>query len=118
MGEYLGLGTGAHSFIGGRRFACVSPGRYEEQTSATGLRGDFIFTQLRLTDGLSLPLYESMFGESFTARFAEPLSELSAEGLIEVAGDRCRLTAAGLDATNPVIERLFSALNSGTHTED
>ncbi|MBR0139271.1 MAG: hypothetical protein IJM17_03170, partial [Firmicutes bacterium] len=133
MEPYLGFGSAAHSFIGGRRFEDgalpLLTGEEELDDEAFGvlakncesfasfgaeekseLKGDFIFTQLRLAEGMDPGLYTKLFGDNIEDDFAVPLKKLAEEGLIEKAAGRIRLTATGLDATNPVMEELLSAL--------
>ena len=124
MQPYLGFGISAHSFlpeysaygklIGGFRgemdWAAEDPASGLQKESLTDLKGDFIFTQLRLTEGLDTGLYSGLFGQSFAEEFAEPLEKLKAEGFVNADADRIALTAAGLDKTDPVMKELLFAL--------
>ena len=131
MQPYLGFGVSAHSFINGCRGeadysfsdkdVCGSrtdrsaAGRRGifglEPESVSDLKGDFIFTKLRLSDGFALSDYSSMFGTDFCSEFAAVLAELIDDGLLELAGDVLRFTTEGLDNTNPVMGRLIGALD-------
>ena len=127
MQQYLGFGASAHSFI--PAFGC--DGRLEwayrgeadwkgeervngfaglEREAPEDLKGDFIFTQLRLIDGLDTRLYMRLFGADFAEEFGPQLKELFSEGLLTAEGPRIRFTEKGLDCTDPVIERLLKAL--------
>ncbi len=133
MEPYLGFGSAAHSFIGGRRFedgalpvlsedGALSEEAFESVVKNSksfepadpgrinDLKGDFIFTQLRLADGMDGGLYARLFGRPIEDDFGIPLRKLIKEGFIEEAEGCIRLTASGLDATNPVMEELLSAL--------
>ena len=136
MQPYLGFGVSAHSFVNGCRGeadysvgACrgnaddlkdapvSGPQGAEgrgifglEPESEADLKGDFIFTKLRLTDGFALSDYSGMFGSDFRQEFGPELKTLLDEGLLELSGGTLRFTAKGLDNTNPVMERLIGAI--------
>ena len=135
MQPYLGFGVSAHSFINGCRGeadysgsdkdVCGSrPDRSDECRFAAGkhgmfglgpesesdLKGDFVFTKLRLLDGFRLSDYSSMFGTDFCSDFAAVLPELQKDGLLELSGEVLSFTPKGLDNTNPVMGRLIGAL--------
>ncbi|MBQ4233875.1 MAG: hypothetical protein II700_03115, partial [Firmicutes bacterium] len=74
------------------------------------LKGDFLFTQLRLIEGMDTGLYQRLFGTSIESDVGGALTELAEEGLIETSEDRIRLTEKGLDMTNPIEEKLLEAL--------
>ena len=112
MRPYLGLGRTAHSFIDGVRFAeKPAPGPEDAAEDRDSLRGDFIFTQLRLIEGLDEGFYEELFGSSFISDFASPLWELFAQDLLfRPSPGRVAFTEKGLDLTNPVMQRLLEEL--------
>ena len=135
MRPYLGFGTSAHSFIlvfsaDGRiraAFRGEAAWRNTEHTvcnrnpseaefcslkpeSTSDLKGDFIFTQLRLTAGLDTDLYRKLFGSDFSDDLKDEISRLTEEGYAEMSGVRLRLTPKGLDNTNPVMQCLLSGL--------
>ena len=98
--EYLALGPGACGFLGDVRYGNVKPvERYCAALEAGGLplgthevltpaqrKSEKVILGLRLSDGVPLAWLED----------ARPLVETWASlGLLEVAGDRCRLTEAG-----------------------
>ncbi|MBP5750132.1 MAG: radical SAM family heme chaperone HemW [Firmicutes bacterium] len=117
MQDYLGLGMAAHSYIGGRRCFTTSdleeylagPAEPEwEETDGTSRKTDFVFTELRLIEGFRKQTYREMFGSAFEEDFAPAYQELLQEGLLEETDGRIRLTSAGLDKTNPVMEALLN----------
>ena len=120
MEEYLGLGLAAYSFIGGKRFYNTSDmdrylyapdfGCYSEEPDATGLKGDFVFTELRLIDGFNEYDYKKLFGSDFAQDFAEALDPLINDGLLSRTDGRIALTEKGRDFTNPVMERLLEVI--------
>ena len=135
MQPYLGFGISAHSFIDG----CRGEADYSDSgkdvcgtlqdtvgsdrssagmqgifglkpESKSDLKGDFIFTKLRLTDGFCLREYKEMFGTDFRTDFGDALSELLKDGLLEQSGENIRFSSVGLDNTNPVMSLLLEAL--------
>ena len=120
MQPYLGFGISAHSFINGcRGEADFSAGAAApenggifglEKETETELKGDFIFTKLRLTDGFDAADYSRMFGSEFASDFGAVLPELLSDGYLEQTGGKIRFTAKGLDSTNPVMQKLIGAI--------
>lgn len=117
MQDYLGLGMAAHSFLNGRRCFTTAdlqeylagPAEPEwEDTDGNSLKTDFVFTELRLIEGFYKEDYKSMFGSAFEEDFAPAYQKLLEEGLMEERDGRVRLTPAGLDRTNPVMEALLN----------
>jgi oxygen-independent coproporphyrinogen-3 oxidase len=110
--DYLGVGAGAHSFSrapapGCRRANERLPQRYaaavtaggtatasDERLTAAQARGEFCFTGLRRTAGFTRDAFRERFGVEIEAAFPH-LGGLVGDGLVEVAGDRVRLTARG-----------------------
>ncbi|MBQ9891023.1 MAG: radical SAM family heme chaperone HemW [Firmicutes bacterium] len=119
MQPYLGFGISAHSFmpVYGENGRLTAGYRGEAAWSCTGepqsladLKGDFIFTQLRLTEGLNASFYRQLFGEEFSADFGKALEELAAKGYIIDTERGVRLTEKGLDNINPVMQTLLEEL--------
>ncbi len=124
MQPYLGFGVSAHSFLpviaddGKLLGACrgetdwtePDPLSWLQKETLKDLKGDFLFTQLRLIEGLDTGLYRQMFAADFAEDFAQPLEKLTAEGFITSSEGRIALTAKGLDNTNPVMQELLYAL--------
>ncbi len=118
---YLGVGAGAHSCFGGRRFSTALKVRdYLERVQRDGhamLEGEDISQELemaetamlalRLNEGLSLALFERRYGHSFDAVFAGRLALVEAAGLLERVDGRVRLSERGRLLGNEVFERLL-----------
>jgi oxygen-independent coproporphyrinogen-3 oxidase len=118
---YLGVGAGAHSCFGGRRFSTALKVRdYLERVQRDGhamLEGEDISQELemaetamlalRLNEGLSLALFERRYGCSFDTVFAGRLALVEAAGLLERVDGRVRLSERGLLLGNEVFERLL-----------
>ena len=110
---YLGIGAGAHSWHAngprGHRLANVEePGRYmalalttggaaasEEEIDQRRAAGEFIFLNLRRTEGFATGRFRDRFGIGF--RDAWPhVDTLFSDGLLDEADEHIRLTRRGL----------------------
>jgi len=114
--EYLGVGAGAHSFLDGKRSGNVSaveeyisavnkglpPVEDEEIVDENGKMAEFMILGLRLTDGVSAREFESRFGADIFCLYAAKIEKLIAQHLLEIDGDRIKLTEKGLDLANKV----------------
>jgi oxygen-independent coproporphyrinogen-3 oxidase len=118
--SYLGIGAGAHSFArdgaGGRRWWNERmPARYAAAALAGGLAeagsetvdgevaaGEFVFLNLRLSEGFQLSDFEARFGVSFDARFGERSAILFDAKLLLREDGRIRLSDRGLELADSV----------------
>jgi len=121
-GDYLGIGAGAHSHkrvandgIYGRRWWNEkNPARYmnkisesgqavtdAEESDLTRATGEYMFSGLRLTEGVSLKAFSARFGNNML-EFYPAISDWISEGLMERHGDRLRLTQRGLMVANSI----------------
>ena len=112
-GPYLGVGAGAHSFAAapsrGRRWANEkSPTQYlarvgadaharvsEEMLSAEQARGEFVFLNLRCSDGFAAAAFFKRCAIDFGAAFPHAATFVR-DGFLELVDGRWRLTARGL----------------------
>lgn len=112
-GAYLGVGAGAHGYAarpapGVRWGNEKSPSRYLERVRADGharvseerltvdqARGEFVFLNLRCTDGFAAADFTARFGLAPAAAFPH-VTALERDGLLEQAAGRYRLTERGL----------------------
>ena len=123
--EYLGLGLGAFSLIGDRRFKVTAsmpeylrrirladsgeikdPAHYYEEIQQLTLRDrmeEFMFLGLRMTEGVSEAEFRRRFGNPVDAVYGPLLARHTDGGLLERTGDRIRLTEKGLDLANYVM---------------
>jgi len=118
---YLGMGAGAHSFFGGKRFSnlldpqeyidqlkkqhrpeagCETIDRVQEMTETA-------FLALRTAQGLHLPTFEERFAEPFTHFVGERLRVVEEAGLLEQGQDWLRLSKRGRLLGNEVFVRLL-----------
>jgi oxygen-independent coproporphyrinogen III oxidase len=118
--SYLGLGAGAHSYAldgtGGRRWWNERmPARYIALASEVGIAesgaeivdastaaGEFVFLNLRLTEGFALADFAQRFGASFDAIHGVRSQRLFEGGLLTRDNGRIRLTDRGLELADSV----------------
>jgi oxygen-independent coproporphyrinogen-3 oxidase len=119
-GQYLGVGAGAHSFIGEKRTRNTGDiGRYiallgkeelaiEESTEVSCEEAikEFVFLGLRKTEGLSI----RAFNEDLGIDIVKASQDLIEGGLLIADRDHVRLTRKGLVVSNSVITELFERL--------
>jgi oxygen-independent coproporphyrinogen-3 oxidase len=119
---YLGLGAGAHSWAGGRRWANVAwPADYvarvldgkrpvstEEEIDRALEIGETMIMGLRLVeDGVSFERFRTRFGLDLRRNFEGALAELADVGLIEMDAERVRLSERGHLLGNQVFLRFL-----------
>ena len=117
--EYLGLGLGASSLVGGKRFQVTADlnryltftkeelaagAQYEEihEVSRQERMEEFMFLGLRLTGGVCTAEFERRFGVTMEAVYGEVIERLLKEGLLEASAQtdsHIRLTEYGLDVS-------------------
>ncbi len=118
---FIGLGPGAHSFFHFRRYrnpsslahyvrnpipAAIRSGRIAP-TPTRLLVKDFILTQLRTKQGLSLAQFQNTFGIDFIAFHEKSLTELAHHGLLTISEHRVAPTPEGMSVLDDVILRLI-----------
>ena len=113
---FRGFGLAAHSFDGTQRFANTADlGEYIEWSQAgLGVEtvresldeavviGEYVFTALRLTEGMRFDEFQQRFGQDFRQLFAEPLARLNKMGLLEKTEQAVFLTPRGMKFGNQV----------------
>lgn len=105
MDDYLGIGHGASSFIGGVRFAEAPNLEYNINSFMDDV-GEFVFTGLRKREGISLEQFRQKFGKELWSVFSrEVFNEQSffEAGLVEEVDGFFRLTEAGIDVSNEIM---------------
>jgi len=121
---YLGLGTGAHSFLRngyGVRFGNLAdldeyaeavvqgrlPHRDEQILTRRDAMSEFMFLGLRMADGIEPARFRHEFRVGLVDTFGKEMAKLAALGLLETAGDRVRLTRRGMLLSNQVFEHFL-----------
>jgi oxygen-independent coproporphyrinogen-3 oxidase len=141
-GRWLGLGAGAHSSLGGFRFAGAgSPQAYTHRVSKTAECGDSmcdpifsgmdqvvwnepvdesmamsdtLILGLRLMEGVSPDEFRRRHGRDLMSIFGGPIQECMDLRLLEFEDGRLRLTRQALLVANEVFTRLLPVPNSAT----
>ena len=121
-GEWLGVGTGAHSHLAGARSRRPgSVARYIEQVEGGAPRiadpnadeaSDTAMLALRLDDGLSLDGHRTRFGDAAAAHVRAALNEAATLGLVRWSEDIARLTPRGRLLASEVFVRLLADENA------
>lgn len=105
MEDYLGIGSGASSYMEGIRFA-ESPLMEFHENDFEDETAEFVFTGLRKTCGISLVEFENRFGKGFWQVFGDRRAELEEyferKQLIEEK-DILRLSDKGFDISNQIM---------------
>lgn len=115
--EYLGFGLSAHSYINGKRYSneITQKGQtplghlqykkiIHEEQNLEDMKKEYMLLGLRKIDGVSIQKFEEKFIENPIFLFRNELNKLVEQGLLEVDGDKIRLTNKGLDLANIVWE--------------
>lgn len=118
---YLGMGAGAYSSFGGRRFSDVRdpveyirllktqqwPEAESETIDRVQAMSETAFLALRTAQGLHLPTFEQRFAIPFTQFVGDRLRFVEEAGLLEHEPDRLRLSKRGRLLGNEVFLRLL-----------
>ena len=118
-GDWLGVGTGAHSHLAGVRsrnpgallayIAAIDADRPRIVDAAADEAVDGAMLALRLDDGLDLLRYAARFGETAATEVRDALRSLEGTRLICWTGERVQLTTRGRLLANEVFVRLLPA---------
>ena len=118
---YIGMGAGAYSYFGGRRYSNErTPATYIKQLRAGRIPeveselvsrqqeiSETAFLALRTAMGLHLPTFEQRFGQSFAQFVGDRLRTVDEAHLLEHAGEWLRLSKRGRLLGNEVFMRLL-----------
>ena len=118
--EYIGIGSGAHSYTDNCRFSNISnineyiknykENRQEnnikihEIQDKTSMAKEFILLNLRMIKGCNIKAFYEKFGYDIHKGFKDEFDKLLNEGLIIINQDNICLTEKGLDLANLVWE--------------
>ena len=115
-GEYLGLGSAAHSLLNNTRFCNPpEPERYIAgermldrcERSIQDCREEMLMLSTRMVQGLNLALWRKRFGDDLLETKAKAIRKLEGYGLIEIENGYLRLTAPGLELQDSVVLELL-----------
>ena len=102
--EYLGIGIGAASLIGGQRW---NEGEEPETLSVENQMEEYMFLGLRKMKGVSKERFLTEFGHEMEEIYGEVLGKMYRDGLLEQSGDYVRLTERGIDVSNYVMSEFL-----------
>lgn len=121
--EYIGFGVGAHSYTNGIRYSNVEKieeyiKNYEEEKSENNfvfqekqnnkdMEKEFMLLGLRKIRGVSIQDFKTKFVDNPVFVYHSELEKLVNEGLLEIDGDKIKLTNKGLDLANLVWEEFI-----------
>ncbi len=118
LSEYIGLGPGAHSLFGGRRFAFprdiaafidgTAAVRNEEEVPDFERQNEYLMVRLRTSDGVELRDLEKRYNID-PAPYEAVFRALAKPGLTEQNGTRWHLTEAGFLVSNSIINMITDA---------
>lgn len=116
--EYIGFGAGAHSYTNGVRYSNTSKveeyiNNYElgqsennfilhEKQKKEAMQKEYIILGLRKIEGISVQEFKNKYIENPIYLYHKELEKLVTEDLLEIDGDRIKLTNKGLDFANLV----------------
>ncbi len=128
--EYIGVGIAAHSYLNGFRYSniinieeyinyiendktnlkkfIIKPYQiiHEKQTNEE-MKNEYMLLGLRKIDGVSIKKFKNKFLENPIFLFQNKLSKLVEKKLLQIDGDRIKLTNKGLDLANIVWEEFI-----------
>jgi oxygen-independent coproporphyrinogen-3 oxidase len=123
-GEYLGLGPGAWSFIGNKRWANIADVDQYCSRVKNGITGqdrdrneymngeqaalEKLFLGLRKTSGVDLAVYSSLFRGEALDSLLNRIGDLEREGLVDIQKGNLVLTGRGMLFTNEVLSRIIT----------
>ena len=111
--EYIGFGAGAHSYTNGVRYS--NTGKVEEyiknyelgqsennfilqeKQNKEAMQKEYIMLGLRKIEGISVQEFKNKYVENPIYIYHKELEKLVTEDLLEIDGDRIKLTDKGLD---------------------
>ncbi|MBR5137652.1 MAG: radical SAM family heme chaperone HemW [Clostridia bacterium] len=114
--DYIGIGPSAHSLMLGERFGNPDsldtwseslandqdPGILQEKRSIDDHMTEYMFTGLRMLEGISLEGFQSTFGQSIDEAYPGIVDSLIERGLLAKENGYIHLTDKGLDLGNQV----------------
>ncbi len=113
LGNYLGIGAAAHSYIDGKRFYFLSDtesfikGEKAIFDSFGGDSEEYIMLKLRLKKGLNLSELKKLYGEKSAERINKKAPLFKEQGFVNFDGENLSLTRKGLLISNSIIAELI-----------
>lgn len=124
--DYLGIGAGAHGYLGGDRYENIAHPRAYIDAALGGVPGatdseryqldaptrmsDWVALRLRMLDGFRVHEFQERFGEELESLAGQWLRDGHAAGVLHVDGEIVRLAERGLLLHGELAARLLHAL--------
>lgn len=119
MGDYLGLGLGASSFMDRTRWHNTrlldrylkDPQQQPEEVQVLddpSWQEEFMFLGLRKLEGISCQAFKEQFGKELFQVYHREIDSLQMKGLLDVAPEGIRLSKKGLTFANQVFSAFLS----------
>lgn len=122
--SYYGFGAGAHGYVNGVRYSNIGPvSKYIQSLKDDQLpvfhqadvtireqMEEEMFLGLRKTEGVSISHFKRKFDKDLMQVFEAPVKDMTERNLLEISGDRIRLTREGRFLGNEVFQS-FLGLN-------
>lgn len=119
--HYFGFGAGASGYVGDTRYKNFGPIQHylsplrenklpvydKEILTVKSQMEEEMFLGLRLKEGVSASRFAEKFQRSIQEVYGKVLADEQQAGLLEVTGDRIRLTETGLLIGNDIFERFL-----------
>lgn len=112
-GEYAGFGVAAHSFIDNQRFSNInSIEDYIKNINGNIIADmqkilekdaefEFIMLGLRLSEGINLSKYKTLFKEDFTEKYSKVLNKLN--NYVIINDDNLKISESGFNILNTIL---------------
>ncbi len=116
--DYIGFGSGAHSFFEGKRFANsrdidkyiatrgLGTKESEEIISDSEAENEYVMLGMRLSRGIDISEYESRFGKKFNEEFGKKFKKFSPEFVV-LSENNCRFTEKGMFVSNYILSEIL-----------
>lgn len=116
--DYIGFGSGAHSFFEGRRFANsrdidgyissngLGTREDEEIIYPTEAENEYIMLGMRLTRGIDICEYENKFNKDFYKSFGKKFEKFSPEFVL-LSENNCKFTEKGMFISNYILSEIL-----------
>lgn len=102
--EYLGIGTGAASFMNHCRW---TEGEDAAELTEEEEMEEFMFLGLRKMEGVSYADFQKSFGRTLGSVYCSIVRKLTGQGLLIEENGRLRLTERGIDVSNYVMSEFL-----------